>query len=112
MLNKEIEHTHDNPVYSAGFIAGREFEQEQQAEREKKKPGAAMTVTVKATEMDVFKELAVITVNLAEYVQKNHPTREGKALLKKIDDFHEVMKQRTEESERKRESEGVTIQRL
>lgn len=112
MLNRADEQNHNNPIYSAGFIAGQKFEREQQAAEQAKKKAGAMSVTVKVTEMDVFKDLAEITVELANHIEENHLSPQSVRLLKKIDTFQETLKQRVEKGKEKRESEGVTVSRI
>lgn len=65
-----------NPVYNAGFIEGRKFEQERQEQRDlveedvkeitTQKRVGGMTVNIRVSEMDMYKQLAKVAYKLAE----------------------------------------------
>lgn len=109
MLNREGEVNHNNPIYSAGFMEGRKFERELLKEQQEKK---ALRVNVTAMDLDIVKELIVLTKDMADYVafqNDQHPTPRGLALIKGLDNLLTKYEQKTIENEKKMESEGVTV---
>lgn len=86
-----------NPVYNAGFNEGRKFEKElaqEAAAKEKDKEAPknigkvkGITVSVKVSEMDLFKELATVTHDLAEACRIASHIPECKEAFDKFMDF-------------------------
>lgn len=123
MLSRPEENNHNNPIYTAGFIEGQKFErellQEQrdellkiQTDRENNR--SHLKVNVNALNMDVVRDLIVVTKDLADYVtehSKENPSQRALDLLISLDRLLNKYEQKTIENDRKLESQGVQVLR-
>lgn len=96
-MNYEGMANDSNPIYNAGFIEGRKFEQVLAEEAAAKQAKAethnnigkvgGITVSLRVTEMEVFKELAAISHQMAKACQVATHIPECKEALDKFMEF-------------------------